>query len=214
MESGGLLQAGKNPIRAGRAVLKYFVHAYAFNLTFLALLLPMAGLLVLLVALGSWIGLLIGVLLLLMLMGAINSFFTRILWFEVRGGWRVYLVHGLILGLVILPAAFLLSTLIGALFPSLGSVSMGELPGIGLALPSFWIGLIAGLASAPFLGFLMVRIASVWKVEVVPIRASAERTDANNVQVDVPTGSTRCVVCGAVVPKSKLYCPSCGTMVT
>jgi len=212
MEPGGPLRSDRSR-RAWRTILKYVLHAYAFNLAFLVLLFPMAFVLILLVALGSWIGLLIGLLLLLVLIGAINSFFTRLLWFDVRGGWRVYLVHGVILGLVTLPASLLLVLLVGALFPALGSESMGELPGLGLALPSFLVGLAVGLLSAPFLGFLMVRVASIWKI-AEPLRETPAPLGAEGKNVHVPTGSIQCVVCGAVVQSSKLYCPSCGTMIT
>ncbi|MGQ0798365.1 MAG: hypothetical protein ACT4OI_10970 [Methanobacteriota archaeon] len=188
-------------------ILKYLAHAYAFNLTFLVLLVPFAFVFVVLAVLGSWIGIFIGILLLFMLIGAVNSFFTRLLWFDVRGGWRVYLVHGLVLSLVLIPASLLVLAALDALFPALRGDSMEALPGFGVVLPSFLALLFVGLVTAPFFGFVMVRIARIWKTAEVPKEGPV-------MEVRVPAGFKPCFVCGAAVPDSKLYCSSCGTLVT
>ncbi len=77
-------------VRRGlRTVAKCILHAYAFNLLFVILLFPLLLAFVVLVLVGSFLGLAIGFALLLVVFGAINSFLARRLWFPVRGGWLV-----------------------------------------------------------------------------------------------------------------------------
>ncbi len=83
--------------------LKYFIHGIAFSLLFLILAFMWAFVLLLLVGLGSIIGLVIGFGLLLLMIGYLNSGITSLLWFDVKLGFWNVLVHGLVLFIVLLP---------------------------------------------------------------------------------------------------------------
>jgi hypothetical protein len=80
-----------------RTLGKYFLHGALF--TILSTLLSLVGvfLLVGLVLIGSLLGLVIGIGILLIFYGYANSLITEYLWFPVQTGWKTYLGHGFIL---------------------------------------------------------------------------------------------------------------------
>jgi len=68
--------------------------------------------------------------------------------------------------------------------------------------------ILVAVSTAPLLGFLIVRIASVWRVR------PAAFSDTPSIPEALPPGSKECPVCHAVVAANKLYCPTCGTLVS
>jgi hypothetical protein len=67
-----------------REAARYFVHGLAFSLMFLVLAIVWVFLLIILVGIGFFIGLIIGLGLLFLIIGGLNSFITSLLWFEVK----------------------------------------------------------------------------------------------------------------------------------
>ena len=165
---------------------------------------------ILLIVFGSLIGLFLGILLILIVMGAVNAFYTQLLWFPVRGGWLAYLSHGIVLALILGPTSLALSWLLAAAFPALAQEPGGTVPEVGFTLPSVLVSLVTSLVSAPVFGFLMVRIASIWRVPGGPPLGESpfDTTDSE----EVPPGYKKCVACDAIFPDSKTHCTSCGSM--
>lgn len=77
---------------------KYFLHGLAFSLLMLVIVLGWAFLLVLLVRLGSIIGLIIGIVALVYAVGALNVWINNIVWGgDISEDWKKILFHGLFL---------------------------------------------------------------------------------------------------------------------
>ena len=71
----------------GRDAAKYFVHGIAFSSLFLILAVAWTFTLIFLVAIGFFIGLIIGLGLLFLIVGDLNAFITSLLWFKVKTGF-------------------------------------------------------------------------------------------------------------------------------
>jgi len=77
-----------------KTIVKYFVHGAAFSVIFTILAILWLFGLLLLIILGSFIGLIIGFVLLILIMGGLNSALTSVLWFPVRTSfWNVNNSH-------------------------------------------------------------------------------------------------------------------------
>jgi hypothetical protein len=76
---------------------KYFVHGAAFSLIFTALVFLWIFGYFMLIVLGSLIGLVIGLGLLMLIVGGINCFLTNALWFPVKTSFWDIVGHGIVL---------------------------------------------------------------------------------------------------------------------
>jgi hypothetical protein len=98
---------GTDAKRIAKIVGKYFLHGLLFVALGTAFILVWVFVAAFLIVFGLIIGLIIALALLCIIYGFVNSFVTRLLWFPVKNGWKVYLVHGLLLGITL----FFLETL-------------------------------------------------------------------------------------------------------
>jgi hypothetical protein len=81
---------------------RYFVHGIAFSILLTLLGIAWAILLVILMIAGAFIGLIIGFILLFIIIGGLNIFLADILWgIVVRGGWKTFLLHGVVLSFIL-----------------------------------------------------------------------------------------------------------------
>ena len=85
-------------------LVKYFLHGIAFSLLFVILGIAWAFVLVLLIGFGSFIGLIIGIVLLLLIVGVLNAALGAFLWDIDAGGkgWSGMFFHGLVLFVILL----------------------------------------------------------------------------------------------------------------
>ena len=104
----------KNPV-------KYFMHGLLFSVLYLILVFVWALILVVLVAAGAFIGLIIGFVILMFIVGGLNSFLTDILWFPVKTSWKNTLAHGIVLFIVLLIANVIIVTLPTSVLPSVAT---------------------------------------------------------------------------------------------
>ena len=100
-------------------LVKYFIHGIAFSLLFVLLAVVWAFVLVLLIGLGSFIGLIIGIALLLLIVGVLNAGLGAFLWDIDAGGkgWSGMFFHGLVLFVILLIAELAVSYLPNQVFP-------------------------------------------------------------------------------------------------
>lgn len=85
-----------------KTISKYFIHGLAFSILFLILGVAWSFALVILVGLGSIIGLIIGLGLLFLIVGFLNSLITDFLWFTVNKSFLSTLFHGIVLFMLLL----------------------------------------------------------------------------------------------------------------
>jgi hypothetical protein len=85
-----------------RIVAKYFLHGVGFSAIFAVSVLAWAMGLIVLVSIGSLLGLVIGIILLILLVGLVNGAVAAKLWFPVKSGFWDILEHGIVLFLVLL----------------------------------------------------------------------------------------------------------------
>lgn len=103
----------------GFLLSRYFLHGFLFSIVFLLLVLGWAVVLIALVAFGAIIGLILGAILLLFIIGGLNTFLMNEIWgLSVKGDWKSLFVHGLILFLVLLIVG-IPSFVVNALLPSI-----------------------------------------------------------------------------------------------
>ncbi len=103
----------------GFLLSRYFLHGFLFSIVFLLLVLGWAVVLIVLVAFGAIIGLILGLILLLFIIGGLNTFLMKEIWgLSVKGDWKSLLVHGLILFLVLFIVS-IPSFVVNAVFPSI-----------------------------------------------------------------------------------------------
>ena len=93
--------------------IRYFLHGIVFSLLFFVLVFFWVFLTFFLVTIGSWLGLVIGIVFILFLMGALNVGLTEIIWGTMIGAsLKSILAHGILLlillGLVGLPSSLVL----------------------------------------------------------------------------------------------------------
>ena len=101
--------------------VRYFLHGIVFSLLFFVLVFFGVFLTFFLVIIGSWLGLIIGIVFILFLMGALNVGLTEIIWGTIVGaGLLRLLVHGVLL-LILLVLAGLPSSLVSYISPGLAT---------------------------------------------------------------------------------------------
>jgi len=133
-----------------RTLARYFIHGMAFSFLFFVLSIAWVFAAISLVNIGALIGLVIGVVLLFLLVGFINSIITTNLWFRVRSRFWDLLFHGIALSVVLLALNGITISL-----PNFAS------PGIATSIITFVI--------AAFLdGFAAVKLAGYWRAECAP----------------------------------------------
>jgi len=141
-----------------------------------------AAVLIVLVMLGFIIGLLIGLVVLFLIMGWLNTMITEVVWHvPVKTGWTTVLVHGLVLSIV-----FLLVHI-----PSIV---------INLAAPSVITVAVLLIIYAFVDGFIAKRIAGMWRQE----------TPREMVGETPKVFLKSCVNCGKDIPIASETCPHCG----
>lgn len=129
-----------------RDLVKYFIHGIAFSLLFLLIAIGWAFILVILVSLGFIIGLLIGLAVLFLFVGLLNSFLTRLLWFEVEDGFWNLLFHGFVL--------FILLLIVDVFFVLIPN----------LAFPNIATNVVTFVIAAFLDGFIAKIVAARWRV--------------------------------------------------
>ena len=127
---------------------KYFVHGIAFSLLFTILAIIWAFILLILVSLGWFIGLIIGLGILMLIIGGLNSFLTDLLWFPVKTSFWSILGHGIILFIVLL--------IVNGIFVIAPTLIF---PGIATTIIVFIVGSFMD-------GFVAKKVAGFW--EIVP----------------------------------------------
>ena len=127
---------------------KYFVHGIAFSLLFTILAIIWAFILLILVSLGWFIGLIIGLGILMLIIGGLNSFLTDLLWFPVKKSFWSILGHGIILFIVLL--------IVNGIFVIAPTLIF---PGIATTIIVFIVGSFMD-------GFVAKKVAGFW--EIVP----------------------------------------------
>ncbi len=129
---------------------KYTLHGLAFAALFLIVGVVWAGILLVLVVCGLFIGLAIGIVLYFVLMGYVNSFITETLWFNVRTGFVACLGHGFLLFLALVP--------LNLLYLGLQAFVTQDL----LVLVPIY------LATTPIAGVIAKAVAGLWEVRPPP----------------------------------------------
>jgi hypothetical protein len=104
-----------------RVLVKYFLHGFVFSLLFtLLVILWIFGLWVLIV-LGSLIGLIIGLGILMLIVGGLNTFLTSLLWFPVNTSFWSMIAHGIVLFISLLVVNSIALYLPSVAFPGLAT---------------------------------------------------------------------------------------------
>lgn len=137
----------KEKEKAWKIITKYFIHGIVFSFFFTVLVIAWTIGLLMLVVLGSFIGLAIGVAVLILTVGFLNAVITTQLWFKVKTGFWDLLLHGLVFFIVLL--------IVNGIFV------MGPrfvFPGIATTIITFIIGSFLD-------GLVGKRIAGWWKEE-------------------------------------------------
>ena len=163
---------------------KYFIHGIAFSLLFLLLAIAWIFIFIILVGVGFIIGLIIGLGLLFLIVGFLNSIITVYLWFDVKMSFLDLLFHGLVLFVVLLIVNGISVTL-----PSLA------FPGIATTVVTF-------VVSAFLDGFAAKEVAGRWRQEHKKSVPKAKRKL-------YPT--IICPSCGKKISEEYQQCPWCGT---
>jgi hypothetical protein len=149
------LHAGEGRLRINLEILgKYFVHGVSFQIIMLFLTIGWSFVFVFLVAIGYILGLIAGIVLLLLIMGGLNSFLAGLIWnFRLKTGWKDVTLHGMLLiaGLLIINAI-----VVTAPFSIVDSALNGSFLNIGMRITTFII--------AAFMdGFIAKNTAGLWK---------------------------------------------------
>lgn len=86
-----------------RTISKYFAHGFTFSIVMIALVFVSVAISVFLIAIGSFIGLMLGFLVLFFLMGGLNSFLTENIWsVSTKTDWMNLLIHGFVLSIALI----------------------------------------------------------------------------------------------------------------
>lgn len=102
-----------------KILAKYFAHGIVFSIIFFMFGIVWALISVLLVVVGAWIGFLIAIVLLLLVIGFINSVVTGWLWFPVKMSFGDVFLHGLVLFIMYLILNFILVVMPSIHFPGI-----------------------------------------------------------------------------------------------
>jgi len=82
----------------GKTLLKYFAHGLAFSLLMAVMTIIWAFMSVILIMVGAIIGLILGFILLLFIVGGLNTFLTDLIWaVPIKTKWTSLLGHGFVL---------------------------------------------------------------------------------------------------------------------
>jgi hypothetical protein len=118
-------------------IREIFVHGIAFTVLFFALEFLWIFSSLILVAIGSFLGLIIGILLLFLIVGAVNSVVSRFVWgFSMQDSAINIFLHGLVLSLILLVVDIVL------LLPTLASQANPIVTALRLIVSCFFYGLI------------------------------------------------------------------------
>jgi len=132
-----------------RVLAKYFLHGLAFSLLLFIVAMFSMFLLVILTYVGSLLGIILGLAILVILTGFANTFITEKLWFRMETSWTKYLYQGvlllILLGIASLPVQYLY-------------IQATRLPTVSFLLA----GALLFLAESTLYGFIAKRVASIW----------------------------------------------------
>ncbi|MGB9778248.1 MAG: hypothetical protein ACPLW8_02485 [Candidatus Bathyarchaeales archaeon] len=131
-----------------KTVAKYFAHGIVFSTLYTILYIAWAFGLLILVQLGSFIGLIIGFVLLILIIGFVNCFVTSWLWFPVDSGFWQILLHGFLLFITLI-----IANLVFVFAPSI------LFPGITTSIITF-------IVSSFINGFIAKTVAGLWETEL------------------------------------------------
>jgi len=92
----------KEKEKTWKLLAKYFAHGIAFSLLFTILTIAWFFGLTILTVFGAFIGFIIGLGILMLIVGGVNSFLTSLLWFPVRTSLWSLVGHGLVLFIALL----------------------------------------------------------------------------------------------------------------
>ena len=137
----------KEKEKTWKILAKYFAHGIAFYVLFTILTIAWLFGFIVLTILGSLIGLIIGLGILMLIVGGVNCFLTSLLWFPVKTSLWSLVGHGLVLFI-----ALLIVDGIFVMIPSL------VFPGIVTAVFTFIFGSFLN-------GFVARNIAGWWRQE-------------------------------------------------
>jgi hypothetical protein len=130
-----------------KTISKYFMHGFAFSLIMLALFFVWVFVLVFLTVAGSFIGLVLGFVVLLFILSGVNSFLTESIWsISTQQEWVSLLFHGFTL-FVALIAAHIPAIIISLIVPSIATT------------------IVMFIANAFIDGFVAKNVASWWEEE-------------------------------------------------
>lgn len=101
-----------------KTILKYFAHGLTFSVLYFAMVLFWTLILTILVVSGAIIGLIIGLGILFLIIGALNSEITSFLWFPVEASFWKVLLHGVVLFIVLLIVQGIFVWIPNFVFPS------------------------------------------------------------------------------------------------
>lgn len=128
-----------------RTIWKYFIHGFLFSILMLVSFFVWVGVLVFLVTIGSFIGLLLGFIVLLLILSGLNSLLAQEIWsISIRTSWMSLLGHGLVLFIALIIAH--VPTLV-----------------IGLTVPSSFTMIILFIIEAFVDGFVAKNVAYWWE---------------------------------------------------
>ncbi len=127
--------------------MKYFVHGIVFTGLYALLVLVWALLFAGLVLAGAFIGLIIGFVILMLIVGALNSLLTDLLWFPVKMAWTSTFGHGFLLFMSLAIMNLILVTAPNQVFPSIATK------------------VITFLIAAFVDGWVAKKVAGIWKYE-------------------------------------------------
>lgn len=167
-----------------KRLAKYFVHGASFSVIGLVLSFVWFAILIVLVLLGSIIGLLIGFVVLFFFLGGLNSLLTGLIWnTSIKTDWLSLLLHGLVLFIVFIIVHI----------PSLA---------INLVAQSIVTVAVLLIIYAFVDGFLARHVASVWKEAESPPEMAGTTPkpflkSCVNCGEDIPLASETCSHCGA-----------------
>jgi len=146
-----------------KVLAKYFLHGLAFSLLFTVLIILWAFGFLVLVVFGAWIGLIIGLGILMLIIGGLNTLITSFLWFPVKTSFWAIVGHGIVLFIVLLIVNGIAVWLPTMTFPGIATT-------VVLFIPASFID-----------GFVCKQVARFWEgeYESIPETVEAQWEDKN-----------------------------------
>jgi hypothetical protein len=169
-----------------KTIGKYLLHGTLFSILLTAFSFGFVFVLAFLVIIGYVLGLILAIAILCLIIGFINSLVTSMLWFRVKTGWKVFLGHGFLLGIVLFTVQ-----VVPGLF-------VWGLTGTPPVIQDFALRIPVAAAYALIDGVIGKRIARIWQVG--PERGRVARTRHLRPEL------------ASTMPKNpdRLQCPRCG----